>query len=289
MSQPKNEAIYTVIITRDLGEENPRWHSEYGEQDHKQAIQQLRDELQVAWDLADVVGEFDIIERQIGSGGIRGEVADWAYDAMCVWEWVMEELTAGKNAKLQRMFADTGYANMREKFIEAVPVVRDSFRKAKEAGYEDCFDWHFIPWFMANCWDHSDPRNWKFDGDKLPPECLPAPTAEPDKPAIRWAIFTGSDGPVGRVTGGEKDEPDEWMLFDTEREAQIDILDDLEEHVRQFKEGERDYDMIDMPPSCYAQEVLAYPDGSVEVKGTGRWESPAREKTKLVPYLGRRN
>jgi hypothetical protein len=279
MSQPNNKAIYTVIITRELSEENPRWHSVYEVNDHKEAIGQLRSELQTAWERAGVVGEFDIIERQIGSGGIRGEVADWTYDAMCLWEWVTDELASEKNKDLLRMFAATGYASMREKFIEAVPVIRSSFRKAKEAGYEDCFDWHFIPWFMENCWDHSDPNNWKFDAEKLPPECTPAPAVKDPSWCYQWAIFSGSLGPVGRVTGGEKDEPDKWLLFDTEHEVQLDILDDLEEHIRQFKEGEREYDMIDMPPSFYPQRVQAYADGSISADGV-TWESPAREDTK---------
>lgn len=80
-----------------------------------------------------------------------------------------------------------------------------------------------------------------------------------------YAIFCSTlcegEIPVGCIS--EDGQPDRWQTFDTEREAQLEIVEDLEEHIRQFKDGDRDYDEIDMPPNCYTQLVTIHPDGSI--------------------------
>lgn len=55
--------------------------------------------------------------------------------------------------------------------------------------------------------------------------------------------YTLLDGviPIGMTTENGRTY---WTTFETEREAQLDLVEDLEEHIRQFKAGERDFDEI---------------------------------------------
>lgn len=68
--------------------------------------------------------------------------------------------------------------------------------------------------------------------------------------------------PVGTVT--EQGKPTKWSTFATERQAQLEIVDDFEEHLRQFKAGERGFDEI--VPDCYVQAVTLHPDGSLSTE-----------------------
>ncbi len=97
----------------------------------------------------------------------RQEAEDLAVDAMCVWEWVLENKSSNK--WLLQSFEIDGYVEIRWKMLEIVRAVREVWPKAVEAGYEDCFDWEFVPWFMEKCVDFStDP--WTIDKTKLPPD-----------------------------------------------------------------------------------------------------------------------
>jgi len=86
-----------------------------------------------------------------------------------------------------------------------------------------------------------------------------------------FAIFCDNE-PIGReyVIG----EPDRWLTFPTEREAHLDIIDDLEEHIRQFKAGEREYDAIDFLPSCHPEQVTIHPDRSITTTGGTTFPPP---------------
>jgi hypothetical protein len=195
-------------------------------------------------------------------------VMDIAYDAACIWEWAVGASDV-VGSDMANMFARRGTGDMRVEFMNAIPYVRKSFEQAKAAGYEDCFDWEFVPWFMENCVDMTL-SEWAYDTSKLPPGCVP-----PSEPVLEgtvncFALFSGGE-PVGTVT--EEGKPTQWETFATAREAQLEILGDLEEHIRQFKAGERDYDEIVMPPDCYAQEVTLHPDGGL-VTEDGEFEPP---------------
>lgn len=180
---------------------------------------------------------------------------DIAYDAMCVWEWVQDRL--GQDAEPLTGLCDRmGAGCLREAMLDLLPCVREAWRRAVDARYENCFDWEFIPWFMENCVDFAS-WPWRCDINQLPPGCGPAA-------APCFALFL-QDEPCGTVQEG--DGPERWETFATEREAQLEIIDDLEEYIRQFKAGEREFDEIPMPADCYVQAVTLFPDGSLGVDG----------------------
>lgn len=60
--------------------------------------------------------------------------------------------------------------------------------------------------------------------------------------------------PIGFVTG---ENSTEWLTFDTEREAQLEIIDDVEEYIVQFKAGERDFDAVFDHGLYVSEAVLA--------------------------------
>jgi hypothetical protein len=82
----------------------------------------------------------------------------------------------------------------------------------------------------------------------------------------KFAIFCDTlcqgSVPVGLLH--EEGQPTRWLTFDTEREAQLDIVDDIEEHIRQFREGEREFE--DLSVDLYIVPVTVYPDGSISTE-----------------------
>ena len=83
-----------------------------------------------------------------------------------------------------------------------------------------------------------------------------------DKFAIFCDTICQGTVPVGTVQ--ENDGPPQWLTFDTEREAELDIIDDLEEHIRQFREGEREFDAV--PVDLFVLPVTLHPDGSLSTE-----------------------
>ncbi len=176
---------------------------------------------------------------------------DIALDAMVVWEWAMETLADDKEGPLAKLFERYGYCEMRERLLRSVPYVRVSWHRAADAGYEDSFDWEFVPWFFANC---ADFETCSYDIDKLPPGYeKPVKTGRHG-----WALFINSvcQGltPVMR-TSDEADSP-AWFIFETEREAQLEVAEDVEEHIQQFKNGEREFGEIDFADTIILPVIL---------------------------------
>lgn len=98
--------------------------------------------------------------------------ADIAFDAMCIWEWALEarERKFG-NGILNNFFDKYGTCEMRVQCVSVLPYARSLWQHAVDLGYEDCFDWEYVPWFMENCVDFlSNP--WRYDMSKLPPGCV---------------------------------------------------------------------------------------------------------------------
>lgn len=62
MRQPEKVAVYTVVITRLIGDEDGQSH--LGVRSPEDAVQQLRMELQDGWDEAGIAGSFQIIARE---------------------------------------------------------------------------------------------------------------------------------------------------------------------------------------------------------------------------------
>lgn len=89
-----------------------------------------------------------------------------------------------------------------------------------------------------------------------------------------WMIFCDTilSGvlPLGRVS--EEGQPDKWDVYHTEREAQLEIIDDLEEYIRQFKAGERGYEEI--ANDAFVLAVDLYPDGSILTETSNYYPAP---------------
>ena len=70
-----------------------------------------------------------------------------------------------------------------------------------------------------------------------------------------------------RTTSEESNGEDFPQVFETERAAQLEILDDLQDDIEQFKAGEREWDEIHWPDNEY---MVAYieisEDGKIVVK-----------------------
>jgi hypothetical protein len=71
-------------------------------------------------------------------------------------------------------------------------------------------------------------------------------------------INTFCQGPVPVVSDGE----DNYIVFETELEAQREIVDNLQIHLQQFLDGERDFeDAITVEE--YVVPVTVHPDGTI--------------------------
>ncbi len=64
-----------------------------------------------------------------------------------------------------------------------------------------------------------------------------------------------------------------WLVFDTEREAQLDIIDDIEEHIRQFRNEEREFNEIAFD-DLFVVEVDLHEDGALSTADYGNFPPP---------------
>ena len=62
-----------------------------------------------------------------------------AFNAMCAWEWYLES----GSARFRGCFA--GVVDAREFFARIAPEMEEAWRIAQAAGYDDSFDWEFLP------------------------------------------------------------------------------------------------------------------------------------------------
>ena len=71
---------------------------------------------------------------------------------------------------------------------------------------------------------------------------------------------------VWRTTSEESNGEDFPQVFETERAAQLEILDDLQSDIEQFKDREREYEEISWPDSEYTvAKIVIYEDGEMMV------------------------
>jgi hypothetical protein len=224
---------------------------------------------------------------------IDAKTSDIAFDAMCVWEWVLEN--KDDIPELREQFEQLGTCQMRERSLTVLPELREAFERAKENGYEDCFDWEFVPWFMTHVvrfedfgwvcatmeeampegrppkpeWEKEAEASIKASTLEQPPDPEMSPTPAPQEGDrdvfVLFCRMLGKDEPTGTIH--EDDKPPAWDTYDTEREAQLEILDVIEEHIRQFRAGEREFDEIDfdsfypVPATLHADGTLSTEDG----------------------------
>lgn len=271
--------------------------------------------------------------------------SDIAVDAMCVWEWVLEN--RDEIPALKEQFEQLGTCQMRERSVSIVPELREAFEVAKKNGYEDCFDWEFVPWFMTHFVRFEDygwtcalledvmpegrpPKpEWEKEADAAIATRQPSPCANCGLPVVRrfyddelvhvdadedpksedygWTQCSGgetfaelvaagntSEKPVAKVeesqhvdqpgdrdvfvlfcrmlgrdepsgTVHEDGKPPAWDTYETEREAQLEILDGIEEHIRHFRAGVREFDEIDFD-SFYVVPATLHADGTLSTE-----------------------
>ena len=82
-----------------------------------------------------------------------------------------------------------------------------------------------------------------------------------------YSIFidTFFQGPVPSVSEGKGDDPCDSLVpcvFPTEREAQLEIVDDMMRRLQEFIDGERDFDDA-ITVQEYVVEVEVLPDGKI--------------------------
>lgn len=80
-------------------------------------------------------------------------------------------------------------------------------------------------------------------------------------------ILTSFNEPVGVITEEGKDYC--FDLYETKREAQLEIIDIQEEYFLQFKAGEREFDEC-FPEDYTVEPVIKNDDGSITLHGQ-RW------------------
>lgn len=83
---------------------------------------------------------------------------------------------------------------------------------------------------------------------------------------VKWTLFTDTfvDGYIPTSVVSEEGKPDSWDYYDTEREAQIECLEELEEQARQVKDGEREADESDLcgnEPEAVLKWIEAFTSG----------------------------
>ena len=78
----------------------------------------------------------------------------------------------------------------------------------------------------------------------------------------------GSPELVWRTVEGEQTLP---QVFESERAAQLEILDDLQSDIEQFRSGEREWDEIHWPDEYTVAQIEIAEDGSIVVYQ--QWDS----------------
>ena len=87
---------------------------------------------------------------------MTSEPVAYTYDhleaAACMWEHVLEQIQrhkGGVNPWLEYREA-YGVAALREKVISHAPTLDEKYREAVANGYDEAFDWEFVPQYMED-------------------------------------------------------------------------------------------------------------------------------------------
>lgn len=73
-----------------------------------------------------------------------------AYNAACLWEDFLSNCQA-ENDLFYAVRSAVGMAECRDRLVDLAEPVERAWLFARENGFDDPFDWEFVPWFMRNC------------------------------------------------------------------------------------------------------------------------------------------
>lgn len=82
---------------------------------------------------------------------------DFAFAAMCAWEWVLETLDRDDDyldnrqeivKLLTEAIAEEGICQIRYAVIQLLPSMEEAYAEAVEEGFDEPYDWEFVPHFM---------------------------------------------------------------------------------------------------------------------------------------------
>jgi hypothetical protein len=69
--------------------------------------------------------------------------------AMCLWEYCLLQRSNDDDSVFDWMRGGEGAANARDMCIDLASDLEQSYRVAKAFGYDDCFDWDFVPRWVS--------------------------------------------------------------------------------------------------------------------------------------------
>lgn len=69
--------------------------------------------------------------------------------AMCLWEECLHQRTMGNNVLWDWLRGNEGAANARDMCINFAKDIEKSYRVARDCGFDDSFDWEFVPRWAA--------------------------------------------------------------------------------------------------------------------------------------------
>jgi hypothetical protein len=75
--------------------------------------------------------------------------------AMCIWEFCLDRRTVGEEDVFDWLRGGEGAAAARDMCILLAPDCERSYLIAKGEGYDDNFDWNFVPTWVRKGMEHS--------------------------------------------------------------------------------------------------------------------------------------
>lgn len=95
-------------------------------------------------------------ERMIGdkplSRSRHHELEDLIDASMCAWEYVLSELSGGNNKWTARRDLE-GTSALRHHVLNMAEVIHSAYGVAVKAGFDESFDWEFVPEFLSRATD----------------------------------------------------------------------------------------------------------------------------------------
>lgn len=84
--------------------------------------------------------------------GEHHELEDLIDASMCAWEYVLSELSGGNNKWTARRDLE-GTSALRYHVLNMAEVIRSAYGVAVKAGFDESFDWEFVPKFLSRATD----------------------------------------------------------------------------------------------------------------------------------------
>lgn len=69
--------------------------------------------------------------------------------AMCIWEWALEQIRSDGNSTIQKKLFRCGASQLRHYLLQLADDMDRAFKVAQKLGYDDPFDWEFVPAVMS--------------------------------------------------------------------------------------------------------------------------------------------